>query len=401
LTKKNNLTVYSKIILKHGKEAPVLRFHPWIFSGAIHKITGEVKNGDIVEVFSNKDAYLATGHYQTGSIAVRVFCYEQQEINFAFWKLKLQNAFQLRKQLNLTNTASTNVYRLVHGEGDDLPGLIVDYYNGSCVIQSHSAGMHIARTEIANALKDIVGEKLNTVYYKSAESFSKTKDQPSDDNWLLGNKSETIVKENNFNFHVNWAEGQKTGFFIDQRENRMLLSKYAEGKSVLNLFSYTGGFSVYAAKSGAAKVHSVDSSKKAIELCDKNIQLNNVSSCIHESFCEDAIQYLKSTDDQYDLIILDPPAFAKHLDAKRNAINAYKQLNADAMRKIKKSGIIFTFSCSQVIDKYLFQSTVISAAILVGRKVKILHQLTQAADHPVSAFHPEGEYLKGLVLFVE
>ncbi len=392
---------YPKITLKSGKDEAVRRFHPWIFSGAIKKIYGEPDEGDVVEVFSNHDEYLGTGHYQTSTITVRVFSFQQLEPDAAFWKSKLQAAYDYRKALGMVDNTETNVYRLVHAEGDGLPGLILDYYNGTIVIQSHSIGMHLIKAELVEGLKEIYGDRLKAVYDKSSETLPKMSKISAEDGYLYGNSGANEVTENGHKFIVDWERGQKTGFFIDQRENRKLLERYAANKKVLNTFCYTGGFSVYALKAGASEVHSVDSSAKAIDLLEKNIEVNHIDPARHQSFQVDAIDYLKEIEDKYDVIILDPPAFAKHHDARQHAIQGYKRINLQAMKQIRKGGFIFTFSCSQVIDKNLFTSTIISAAILSGRNVKILHHLTQPPDHPVSAFHQEGEYLKGLVLFVE
>jgi 23S rRNA (cytosine1962-C5)-methyltransferase len=395
------MSKFVKVILNSGKDAAVRRFHPWVFSGAIKKIYGEVIEGDVVEVYSNHDEYLGTGHYQVGSIAIRIFSFHQIEPDYDFWKSKIEKAYALREMLGLTNDPHTNVYRLCHAEGDGMPGLIIDYYNGTMVLQTHSIGMHLIKAELVKALQEIYGERLKAVYDKSAETMPKNAELKASDGYLHGEKDTDHISENDCKFYVDWETGQKTGFFIDQRMNRKLLSHYSKGKSVLNLYCYSGAFSVYASQAGASMVHSVDSSKKAIELTDKNILLNNIDPSIHQSFVSDAMDYMKNINDMYDVIILDPPAFAKHQDARSHAIQGYKRLNIEALKQIKKNGILFTFSCSQVIDKYLFQSTVISAAILAGRNVRILHQLSQPPDHPISAFHPEGEYLKGLVLHVE
>jgi 23S rRNA (cytosine1962-C5)-methyltransferase len=391
----------AKIILKSGKDDAVRRFHPWVFSGAIKKIEGNVEDGDIVEVYSNHDEYLATGHYQNGTIMVRLFSFSQMIPDDNFWKSKIQKAYELRTILGLTDNKVTNVYRLVHAEGDGLPGLIIDFYNGTAVIQTHSIGMHMIKDQLVKALKEVYGDKLKAVFDKSSETMPKQSPIKTVDSYLFGSANETVVLENDSKFYVEWEGGQKTGFFIDQRENRDLLKKYSKGKTVLNTFCYTGGFSVTALKAGAKLVHSVDSSKKAIDLTEKNIQLNEFTEKQHQSIAADVIDYMKDVDNKYDVIILDPPAFAKHQDAKHHAIQGYKRLNAQAIKQIKPGGILFTFSCSQVVDKNLFSSTIVSAAIQVGRNVKILHRLSQPPDHPISAFHPEGEYLKGLVLFVE
>ena len=397
------MNTFSKVMLNPGKDDAVRRFHPWIFSGAINKIHGEVADGDVVEVYSSHDEYLCTGHIQNGSIAIRIFSFEKIVPDRIFWKSKILDAYNYRKQLGLVDNRDTNVYRLVHGEGDNLPGLIIDYYNGCIVMQAHSIGMHLIREEITEVLKEIYDGKLISVYDKSLETLPKESELDIKDGYLFGNSGTAEVLENGHKFFVDWETGQKTGFFIDQRENRKLLEKFSLNKNVLNTFSYSGGFSVYALKSGASEVHSVDSSKKAIELTTDNVNLNlnNIESGKHMAFQSDVNEFLKDIEKKYDVIILDPPAYAKHQDARRNAIQGYKRLNLQAIKQIKKGGFLFTFSCSQVIDKNLFKSTVISAAILSGRKVKILHQLSQPADHPVNAYHPEGEYLKGLVLYIE
>ena len=392
---------FIKVILKSGKDEAVRRFHPWIFSGAIKKMNGEPQEGDIVEVYSNHDEYLGTGHYQIGSIAIRVFSFEKIDPDINFWKTKLLSAYEYRKQLGLIDNSEINAYRLVHAEGDGLPGLILDFYNGTIVMQMHSVGMYLIREQIAEALKEIYGIKLKAIYDKSLETLPKMAKLNLTDGYLFGDAESKEIAEYGNKFIVDWGNGQKTGFFIDQRENRKLLEKFSKDKKVLNTFCYTGGFSVYALKAGAAEVHSVDSSRKAIELTEKNIELNNIPKEKHQSFQVDAIDFLKDIDDKYDVIILDPPAFAKHHDARQHAIQGYKRINLNAIKQVKKGGFIFTFSCSQIIDKNLFTSTIISAAILSGRKVKIIHHLTQPSDHPINAYHPEGEYLKGLVLYVE
>ncbi|MCF8298453.1 MAG: class I SAM-dependent rRNA methyltransferase [Saprospiraceae bacterium] len=391
----------TKIMLKSGKEASPRRFHPWIFSGAIKKIYGAVTDGDIVEVVSNHDEFLGMGHYQDGSIAVRIISFEKIEPNQEFWFNRIKSAYDFRKAIGLVDNKETNCYRLVHAEGDGLPGLIIDFYNGTAVMQAHSVGMYEARNQITEALKNIYGETLKAVYNKSSDTIPKYLNFETEDGYLYGESEVTVVVENGCKFNIEWETGQKTGFFIDQRDNRELLAKYSKGRKVLNTYCYTGGFSVYALKAGAELVHSVDSSKKAIELTDKNIELNDFPSENHKSFAIDTMQFLNEMQDDYDLIILDPPAFAKHQNVRHNAVVGYKRINAQAIKMIKSGGILFTFSCSQVVDRKLFESTVSAAAIQSGRKVKVLHHLSQPADHAVSAFHPEGEYLKGLVLFVE
>ena len=391
---------YVKIVLKSGKADSLLRRHPWVFSGAVKKIYGSPAEGDIVEVVSNKDEFLGYGHYQNGSIAVRVFSFEKREIDDDFWFDKIYSAYRMRQALGLVDNPETNVYRLIFAEGDELPGLVVDFYNGTAVIQPHSIGMHFLRNNIAAALKKIYGQKLHTIYYKCEDSLPKNTSFEKQNEFLLGNKEKDVVLENGNKFIVNWVRGQKTGFFIDQRFNRQLLARYSRGRRVLNTYCYTGGFSVYALAAGAQFVHSVDSSKKAVELTEENVALmtENVN---HKAIAADAMEYINNFTDSYDLIILDPPAFAKHKDVKHRAVQGYKRINATALRKIAKGGILFTFSCSQVIDQRLFESTVTAAAILAGRKTRILHHLSQPADHPYSVFHPEGRYLKGLVLYVE
>ncbi|MCD7973811.1 MAG: class I SAM-dependent rRNA methyltransferase [Candidatus Azobacteroides sp.] len=390
-----------KIFLKPKKEESLKRFHPWVFSGAIAKAEGAPEEGDVVDVFDSGKNFLAVGHCQIGTIAVRILSFDQEPIDKEFWKKRLKAAYQLRTGLGLTKRETNNSYRLVHGEGDFLPGLIIDMYDGTAVFQAHSVGMHVSRQEIAAALKEIMPEELHAVFYKSDNTLPYKADLKSENQYLLGKKAGNIAIENSLKFRIDWEKGQKTGFFIDQRENRALLEKYAAGRSVLNMFCYTGGFSVYAMRGGATLVHSVDSSAKAIELTNENITLNFPNDKRHKAFAEDAFKYLDTMPDDYDLIVLDPPAFAKHKDALRNALNGYRKLNAKAFEKIKPGGILFTFSCSQAVDKQQFRLAVFSAAAQVGRKVRILHQLTQPADHPVNIYHPEGEYLKGLVVYVE
>jgi 23S rRNA (cytosine1962-C5)-methyltransferase len=391
----------SKIILGSGKDQSPKRFHPWIFSGAISKGNAELADGDVVEVYSNKNEYLCTGHYQKGSIAIRIFSFEQVNPDAAFWKEKIQKAYNYRKAIGIIGNDDTNVYRLVYGEGDGMPGLIIDFYNGTAVLQAHSIGMHRERDKIVQALKDIYGSSLKAVYDKSKESLSDRYGEKLENGYLFGEDKEKQVLENGNKIRVDWEEGQKTGFFIDQRENRKLVGKYAKGKKVLDCFCYAGGFSVYALKAGAAEVHSVDSSKAAIKLTDDNIQLNFGEGAKQTSHVADAFDFLKDNQNEYDVMIVDPPAFAKHRDARHQAMMGYKRLNALAIQGIKPGGIIFTFSCSQVVDKYLFHGAITAAAIETGRTVRILQYLSQPADHPISIYHPEGEYLKGMILFVE
>lgn len=392
---------HCKVFLKPKKEESLLRFHPWVFSGAIQSFEGQPEEGDLVEVYGAHNRFLGIGHFQIGSIAVRILSFQQQEIDQAFWENRIRIAYELRKTLRLTASAHNNTYRLVHGEGDNLPGLVIDMYAHTAVMQAHSVGMHRARHQIAEALKQILGDTLQNIYYKSEATLPYKANLGSEDGYLLGGDVEDIALENGLRFCVDWQKGQKTGFFVDQRENRLLLEHYAKDRSVLNMFCYTGGFSFYAMRGGAKVVHSVDSSAKAIALTNKNVSLNFPGDPRHQAFAEDAFKYLEHMGSNYDLIILDPPAFAKHKDVLRNALQGYRKLNAIAFEKIKPGGILFTFSCSQVVSKEHFRLAVFSAAAQSGRSVRILHQLTQPADHPVNIYHPEGEYLKGLVLYVE
>lgn len=389
----------NSIYLNKGKEISLLRFHPWVFSGAIKIKDGTLHDGDVVEVYSAEKKYIGTGHYTDASIAVRMLTFEQEAIDAAFWKKRIQKAFDYRSFLGLTNNPDTNVYRLIFGEGDGLPGLIIDHYNGHAVVQCHGVGMHRALPEIAAALQEVYGNNLHTIYDKSKETLPKNYAAGVENKYLLGDTGHTVVKEYGHSFYVDWEKGQKTGFFIDQRENRQLLAHYSKGKQVLNTFCYTGGFSVYAGAAGATGVHSVDVSASAMELTDKNIGLNNVKD--HTSYTADTFDFLKDKKDFYDIIVLDPPAFAKSRDVKHNAVIGYKNLNIAALKQIKKGGLLFTFSCSGVIDRNLFYNTINAAAFESRRKTKILHYLQQPADHPLTPNFPEGEYLKGLVLYVE
>ena len=392
---------YKKVYLKAGKEESLKRFNPWVFSGAIARIEGEPEEGEFVDVYTSKKEFIACGHFQIGSIAVRVLTFRQEEINRDFWKRRLEVALDLRRSLNLVDNPENNTYRLVHGEGDNLPGLIIDVYGQTAVMQAHSAGMHVYRMEIAEALSEVMGDIVQHIYYKSETTLPFKADLGPENGFIKGGSPENVALENGLKFHVDWLKGQKTGFFVDQRENRHLLERYSKGRNVLNMFCYTGGFSFYAMRGGANLVHSVDSSAKAIDLTNQNVELNFPGDERHQAFAEDAFKYLDRMGDQYDLIILDPPAFAKHRDALRNALRGYSKLNAKAFEKIKPGGILFTFSCSQVVDKKDFRNAVFTAAAQSGRSVRILHQLTQPGDHPVNIYHPEGEYLKGLVLYVE
>lgn len=394
---------FAKIFLKPKKEDSLLRFHPWVFSGAIQRVTGNPKEGDVVDVYSSGNEYLATGHYQVGSIAVRVLSFEGEHPNQAFWEKRISEAFLLRKRLGLVDNTFNNTYRLVHGEGDCLPGLVVDVYGPTAVLQAHSVGMHTVRMELAQAIVKVMEGRVENVYYKSETTLPFKANVDSENGYLIGEcDDQCLAMEYGLKFHVDWLRGQKTGFFVDQRENRSLLEKYAKDRNVLNMFCYTGGFSFYAMRGGARLVHSVDSSAKAIDLTNKNVELNFPGDSRHEAFATDAFKFLDDMEkDKYDLIVLDPPAFAKHREVLRNALQGYKKLNAKAFEKIKKGGVLFTFSCSQAVNKEQFRLAVFSAAAMSGRNVRILHQLTQPADHPINIYHPEGEYLKGLVLYVE
>ena len=387
-------------MLKSGKEQSVRRFHPWIFSGAIKKMYGNPVEGDLVDVFDNKDTFLAVGHYQPSSIAVRILSFAQETPDIDFFSEKIKRAIAYRKAINIIDNPRINVFRLIHGEGDGLPGLIIDYYNGVAVMQMHSIGFYRIRKEIASILAELLKDRIIAVYDKSEGTIPHMSGVVATNEFLYGNSEAVVVTENGYKFKIDWTTGQKTGFFIDQRENRKLLEKYTEGRNVLNMFGYTGGFSVYAMRN-AALVHTVDSSFPAIELANENIRLNYGDDKRHESFQVDAFDYMNHIKDQYDLIILDPPAFAKHNNVLANALQGYKRLNIKAIEQIKPGGIIFTFSCSQVVTKENFRKSVFAAAANTGRSVRILHQMSQPPDHPVNIYHPESEYLKGLVIYVE
>lgn len=391
---------YPEITLRRGKEQSLQRLHPWVFSGAVAHIPDSLEEGDIVDVITCDGRKIATGHYQIGSITIRILSWEDTEINDAFYRKRLEAAYGLRQALRLV-TRHNNAYRLVHGEGDFLPGLVIDVYGDTAVLQAHSPGMHFARDIIARQLTQLPDAGIRNVYYKSETTLPYKAHLDPQNDYIIGQYSTNIAEENGLKFHVDWLKGQKTGFFVDQRDNRALLEKYAYKRKVLNMFCYTGGFSVYALRGGAAEVHSVDSSTKAITLTDANVSLNFPDDTRHTSHVEDAFKYLSSIDDSYDLIILDPPAFAKHRSALKNALIGYRKLNAKAFEKIAPGGILFTFSCSQAVSREQFRLAVFSAAAQSQRKVRILHQLTQPADHPVNIYHPEGEYLKGLILYVE
>ena len=396
-----------QIYLRRGKEESLLRRHPWIFSGAIDYIKAEeeseIAEGALVEVFDHKGAFIARGHYQIGSIAVRVLSFEREEIDQAWWNRRLRVALDMRRTLALTDDPSTTCYRLVHGEGDSLPGLVVDIYGSTAVVQCHSVGMYRSRQQIAGAIRAAYGDRITAIYDKSSQTLPFKADLGAVDGYLWGTSDHAsqVVLENGEKFWVNWEKGQKTGFFLDQRENRELVKRYARGRTVLNTFCYTGGFSVYALSGGAREVCSVDSSERAVALATENMRLNFGPDAPHSEVAADAVEYLRDIGDRYDLIILDPPAFAKHHKVLGNAMQGYKRLNARALSQIRPGGILFTFSCSRAVSKELFRTTVFSAAAIAGRRVRILHQLTQPADHPINIYHPEGEYLKGLVLYVE
>lgn len=387
------------VYLKKGKDESLKRFHPWIFSGAIQYFSEEPEEGETVEVRTSSKEYIATGHYQIGSIMVRVLSFDHETIDQGFYEKKLAVAFDVRKSIGVVG-GENNTYRLVHGEGDNLPGLVIDIYGKTAVMQAHSVGMHVDRFMIAKALNAVMPEVEN-IFYKSETTLPYKAELGQENGFLLGGSTEDIALENGLKFHVDWLKGQKTGFFVDQRNNRSLLQQYSKGRKVLNMFCYTGGFSFYAMRGGAELVHSVDSSQKAIDLTNANVELNFPNDPRHKAFAEDAFKFLDNMKTPYDLIILDPPAFAKHKDALRNALKGYTRLNRKAFEKIQPGGILFTFSCSQAVDKDHFRTAVFTAAAAAGRKVRILHQLHQPADHPINIYHPEGEYLKGLVLYVE
>ena len=392
--------VYKRVILRRGKEESLKRFHPWVFSGAIERMD-DVEEGDLVSVYSHEGEHIGNGHYQIGSIAVRILAFDDSEIDSAFFEQRLLAAYKMRQALGLIRE-DNNAFRLVHGEGDFLPGLVIDIYGHTAVMQAHSPGMHFARNLIADALTRLPDGLVKNVYYKSETTLPYKAHLDPQNAYIVGEYDQDVAMENGLQFHVDWLKGQKTGFFVDQRENRSLLEHYAQGRRVLNMFCYTGGFSFYALRGGAQLVHSVDSSAKAISLTDANVALNFPECDRHESFAVDAFKYLAEMEkDAYDLIILDPPAFAKHKTALKNALIGYRKLNVKAFEKIASGGILFTFSCSQAVNKEQFRLAVFSAAAIARRKVRILHQLTQPADHPINIYHPEGEYLKGLVLYVE
>ena len=379
----------------------MLRRQPWIFSGAIQRITGKPEEGELVTVYTNDNKFIARGHIQVGSIAVRVLTFADENIDRDFWKRRIATAYHMRQSIGIASREDNDTFRLIHGEGDNLPGLVIDIYGDTAVMQAHSVGMHVCRDEIAAALQEVLGDKVKNIYYKSDTTLPYKADLNQENGYIVGKSSTNVAPEYGLKFHIDWLRGQKTGFFIDQRENRALLEKYSKGRKLLNMFCYTGGFSIYALRGGAELVHSVDSSAKAIDLTNANVELNFPDDKRHAAYAEDAFDYLEKMGDNYDLIILDPPAFAKHRDSLRNALIGYRRLNAKAIEKIKPGGIIFTFSCSQAVSKENFRTAVFTAAAMAKRNVRILHQMTQPADHPVNIYHPEGEYLKGLVIYVE
>ncbi|MDO4461041.1 MAG: class I SAM-dependent rRNA methyltransferase [Bacteroidia bacterium] len=389
------------IQLKQGKEQSLQRFHPWIFSGAIQKMDGKPQEGDVVEVTDALGSFLAVGHYQIGTIAVRVLSFEPIAIDQSFYDMRISEAFELRKKLGLVGNGETNAYRLIHGEGDRLPGLVIDMYNGTAVVQMHSVGMYVQRALIEEALRKVLGDNIKAIYNKSEGTLPFKAGLEPHNAYVWGTApQEMIALENGLKFAPDWEHGQKTGFFVDQRENRALIERYSKDRKVLNMFCYTGGFSMYAMRGGAKLVHSVDSSERAIELTRDNIKINFGDDPRHDAFAEDAFKFMQNAKEDYDLVILDPPAFAKHYNVLGNALKGYRRLNTKALEMIKPGGILFTFSCSQVVTKEIFRTMVFSSAAKAGRKVSVLHQLSQPADHPVDIFHPEGEYLKGLVLHV-
>ena len=391
---------YKRIYLKRGKEESLKRFHPWVFSGAIHHADSGITEGETVRVIGADNTFLAVGHYQVGTIAVRILSFRDVEIDEAFWYARLKAAYEMRLSIGIAGNPLNNTYRLVHGEGDNMPGLVIDCYGDTAVMQAHSVGIHVCRKMIAEMLVKVMEGTIRNVFYKSETTLPYKAELGQENGFIIGGSNDNTAMENGLLFHVDWLRGQKTGFFVDQRENRSLLERYAKDKRVLNMFCYTGGFSFYAMRGGAQLVHSVDSSAKAIELTNANVELNFPGDERHKAFCDDAFKFLDNSDDIYDLIILDPPAFAKHRGALHNALKGYTRLNVKAFQRIRHGGILFTFSCSQVVTKDQFRQAVFTAAAMSGRKVRILHQLHQPADHPINIYHPEGEYLKGLVLYV-
>ncbi len=393
--------MYKNIYLKKGKDESLRRFHPWVFSGAISHADDGLEEGDIVRVIAANGEFMALGHFQIGSIAVRVLSFDDIEIDDTYWCGRLSSALEMRRSIGIADNPDNDTFRLVHGEGDNLPGLVIDCYGKTAVMQAHSVGMHLSRNTIAKCLVDVMGGRIENVFYKSETTLPFKAGLGQENGFIIGGSNDNVAVENGLRFHVDWLKGQKTGYFVDQRENRLLLERYARNRNVLNMFCYTGGFSFYAMRGHAKSVDSVDSSAKAVELTDANVALNFPGDARHHAYCEDAFKFLDSAGGKYDLVILDPPAFAKHRAALHNALKGYTRLNAKALERIKPGGILFTFSCSQVVTKDNFRNAVFTAAAVAKRNVRILHQLHQPADHPVNIYHPEGEYLKGLVLYVE
>lgn len=393
--------MYKNIYLKKGKDESLRRFHPWVFSGAISHADDGLEEGDIARVIAANGEFMALGHFQIGSIAVRVLSFDDIEIDDTYWCGRLSSALEMRRSIGIADNPDNDTFRLVHGEGDNLPGLVIDCYGKTAVMQAHSVGMHLSRNTIAKCLVDVMGGRIENVFYKSETTLPFKAGLGQENGFIIGGSNDNVAVENGLRFHVDWLKGQKTGFFVDQRENRLLLERYARNRNVLNMFCYTGGFSFYAMRGHAKSVDSVDSSAKAVELTDANVALNFPGDARHHAYCEDAFKFLDSAGGKYDLVILDPPAFAKHRAALHNALKGYTRLNAKALERIKPGGILFTFSCSQVVTKDNFRNAVFTAAAVAKRNVRILHQLHQPADHPVNIYHPEGEYLKGLVLYVE
>ena len=395
------MQMYKNIYLKKGKDESLRRFHPWVFSGAISHADDGLEEGDIVRVIAANGEFMALGHFQIGSIAVRVLSFDDIEIDDTYWCGRLSSALEMRRSIGIADNPDNDTFRLVHGEGDNLPGLVIDCYGKTAVMQAHSVGMHLSRNTFAKCLVDVMGGRIENVFYKSETTLPFKAGLGQENGFIIGGSNDNVAVENGLRFHVDWLKGQKTGFFVDQRENRLLLERYARNRNVLNMFCYTGGFSFYAMRGHAKSVDSVDSSAKAVELTDANVALNFPGDARHHAYCEDAFKFLDSAGGKYDLVILDPPAFAKHRAALHNALKGYTRLNAKALERIKPGGILFTFSCSQVVTKDNFRNAVFTAAAVAKRNVRILHQLHQPADHPVNIYHPEGEYLKGLVLYVE
>ena len=393
--------MYKNIYLKKGKDESLRRFHPWVFSGAISHADDGLEEGDIVRVIAANGEFMALGHFQIGSIAVRLLSFDDIEIDDTYWCGRLSSALEMRRSIGIADNPDNDTFRLVHGEGDNLPGLVIDCYGKTAVMQAHSVGMHLSRNTIAKCLVDVMGGRIENVFYKSETTLPFKAGLGQENGFIIGGSNDNVAVENGLRFHVDWLKGQKTGYFVDQRENRLLLERYARNRNVLNMFCYTGGFSFYAMRGHAKSVDSVDSSAKAVELTDANVALNFPGDARHHAYCEDAFKFLDSAGGKYDLVILDPPAFAKHRAALHNALKGYTRLNAKALERIKPGGILFTFSCSQVVTKDNFRNAVFTAAAVAKRNVRILHQLHQPADHPVNIYHPEGEYLKGLVLYVE